>query len=326
MRPSSPGCPHRRTPPSAPRGWAVRTTNDPAGTIRVQVSGRLSDDKISGTFKVTVYPKKGKSESVTGTFDEVTEAPADGYLDGYHLGYLHRNSIGAKSITNRNTYDLYGPHVRIGFANKPILDQRDVPPEEWPDKYECFSLVHYVFPNISISGHPDKSLMVSRIFPGPGVGESTGSATLYLLPAQGCEPLFHLPDSDLRVLRDVPGQQSTVADQVDETRHSLVLTLPRAELFSVALDNQETYVYARTTHALARHNPGLESKARSLAEQMLKQSALDSDLVETAERNAEQVLRALLESVGYVNVEIRWHARSLPGAAGRTQRRIRQSG
>ena len=79
------------------------------------------------------------------------KATADGYLDGYHLGYLHRNSIGVKSITNRNTYDLYGPHVRIGFANKPIADLRDVPPEEWPDLYAAFSLVHYVFPNISIS-------------------------------------------------------------------------------------------------------------------------------------------------------------------------------
>ena len=27
------------------------------------------------------------------------KATADGYLDGYHLGYLHRNTIGAKSIT-----------------------------------------------------------------------------------------------------------------------------------------------------------------------------------------------------------------------------------
>ena len=61
------------------------------------------------------------------------KATADGYLDGYHLGYLHRNTIGAKSITNRNTYDLYGPHVRIGFANKPIAELRDIPPEEWPD-------------------------------------------------------------------------------------------------------------------------------------------------------------------------------------------------
>lgn len=101
------------------------------------------------------------------------KATADGYLDGYHLGYLHRNTIGGKSITNRNTYDLFGPHVRIGFANKGILEQRDLPVAEWPEPYDCFSLVHYVFPNISISGHPHKSLMVSRIFPGPGVGEST---------------------------------------------------------------------------------------------------------------------------------------------------------
>ena len=100
------------------------------------------------------------------------KATADGYLDGYHLGYLHRNSIGAKSITNRNTYDLYGPHVRIGFANKPIVALRETPVEQW-DMYTAFSLVHYVFPNISISGHPDRSLMVSRLFPGPLVSEST---------------------------------------------------------------------------------------------------------------------------------------------------------
>jgi phenylpropionate dioxygenase-like ring-hydroxylating dioxygenase large terminal subunit len=101
------------------------------------------------------------------------KATADGYLDGYHLGYLHGASIGAKSITNRNTYDLYGPHVRIGFANKPILDVANTPPEEWHDLYAAFSLVHYVFPNISISGHPDRSLMVSRLFPGPTVDHCT---------------------------------------------------------------------------------------------------------------------------------------------------------
>jgi phenylpropionate dioxygenase-like ring-hydroxylating dioxygenase large terminal subunit len=100
------------------------------------------------------------------------KATADGYLDGYHIGYLHKRSIGVKSITNRNTYDLYGPHVRIGFANKPILELRHVPVEEW-DLYGAFSLVHYVFPNVSISGHPTTGLMVSRMFPGPTVRECT---------------------------------------------------------------------------------------------------------------------------------------------------------
>ena len=90
---------------------------------------------------------------------------ADGYVDGYHLGFLHRNSIGAKSITNRNTYDLFGPHVRLGFANKPLLEMRDLPDDEWRLR-ESMSLVHYIFPNVSISGLPGSGLMVSRIMPG----------------------------------------------------------------------------------------------------------------------------------------------------------------
>jgi phenylpropionate dioxygenase-like ring-hydroxylating dioxygenase large terminal subunit len=94
------------------------------------------------------------------------KATADGYVDGYHLGYLHRNSIGAKSITNRNTYDLYGPHVRIGFANKPIVGMSDLPDEQWRFP-EAMSLVHFVFPNVSFSGLPGGGVMFSRIYPGP---------------------------------------------------------------------------------------------------------------------------------------------------------------
>jgi phenylpropionate dioxygenase-like ring-hydroxylating dioxygenase large terminal subunit len=97
---------------------------------------------------------------------------ADGYLDGYHIGYLHSASIGAKSITNRNTFDLYGPHVRIGFANKPIVGMRDLPVEQW-NLTEAMSLVHFIFPNISISGQPGRAMMISRMEPGPAVAEST---------------------------------------------------------------------------------------------------------------------------------------------------------
>lgn len=91
---------------------------------------------------------------------------ADGYVDGYHLGYLHRTTIGTKSITNRNAYDCYGPHVRLGFANKPLPAMRELPDAEWHLR-EAMSLVHYVFPNISISGLPGSGLMLSRILPGP---------------------------------------------------------------------------------------------------------------------------------------------------------------
>jgi len=87
--------------------------------------------------------------SVKGDFHDI-----DGYLDGYHLGYLHRNSIGAKSITNRNTYDLFGPHVRVGFATKLTDSVIDVPEDEW-HLADLLSVVHYVFPNTVLIYHPD---------------------------------------------------------------------------------------------------------------------------------------------------------------------------
>ncbi|MEM7019274.1 MAG: SRPBCC family protein [Pseudomonadota bacterium] len=97
---------------------------------------------------------------------------ADGYLDGYHLGYLHRNNIGLKSITNRNTYDIFGPHVRVGFANKGIHQIKEKPEADW-NLSECMSLVHYIFPNVSISGGHHDTIQLSRLFPGPSVNEST---------------------------------------------------------------------------------------------------------------------------------------------------------
>ncbi len=110
---------------------------------------------------------------------------ADGYVDGYHIGYLHSATIGEKSITNRNTYDFFGPHVRIGFANKPITEIRDRPEEEWPPMFEVMSMVHYVFPNMSISGQPDRPLMVSRLLPGPTPDRSRTPAVPLLPPAGG---------------------------------------------------------------------------------------------------------------------------------------------
>ena len=108
---------------------------------------------------------------------------ADGYVDGYHIGYLHSSTIGEKAITNRNTYDFFGPHVRIGFANKPIKEIRDRPESEWPPMFEVMSMVHYVFPNMSISGQPGRPLMVSRLLPGPTPDRSAHAAVPLLPPA-----------------------------------------------------------------------------------------------------------------------------------------------
>jgi len=96
---------------------------------------------------------------------------ADGYLDGYHIGFLHRDSIGRKSINNRNTYDCFGPHVRIGFANRRIQESVTTPEADW-SLVDYMSLVHYVFPNVSLSGGHGDALQLSRVFPGERVNQS----------------------------------------------------------------------------------------------------------------------------------------------------------
>ncbi len=97
---------------------------------------------------------------------------ADGYLDGYHLPYLHRDSIGGKILPNGHAYDTFGPHVRLSMATRRVGEIDETPESSWylPD---YMSLVHYVFPNVSLSGGHGDTAMLSRLLPGPTVGEST---------------------------------------------------------------------------------------------------------------------------------------------------------
>jgi phenylpropionate dioxygenase-like ring-hydroxylating dioxygenase large terminal subunit len=148
--------------PTAERAGAVFATLTPGASFDVdEWLGGLADSLVALGLAGLHRHREG-----LGTDSGNWKATADGYVDGYHLGYLHRNSIGTRSITNCNTYDLFGPHVRVGFANKPILTMRELPDEEW-NLREAMSLVHFVFPNVSISGLPGHGLMVSRILPGP---------------------------------------------------------------------------------------------------------------------------------------------------------------
>jgi nitrite reductase/ring-hydroxylating ferredoxin subunit len=114
-----------------------------------------------------VYPYSETTTLPSGNW----KTTADGYLDGYHIGYLHSANLGLKQINNRNTWDLFGAHARLGFANKTIVGIKDLADEEL-DLPDVMSLVHYVFPNVSISGQPGRTTMVSIILPGERVDTS----------------------------------------------------------------------------------------------------------------------------------------------------------
>lgn len=153
--------------PTVVRAGAVFSTLDPDAEIDIEAWLQGIDESLAELRLDELYAYR-----VPTFIDSPNwKLAADGYLDGYHIGYLHRNTIGTRAVTNRNTYDLYGPHVRIGFASK-LTDQFD-PQASDIDYPDYLSLVHYIFPNVSISGGHGGTLMMSRLLPGPTPDTST---------------------------------------------------------------------------------------------------------------------------------------------------------
>ncbi len=87
------------------------------------------------------------------------------------------------------------------------------------------------------------------------------------------------------------------------------ITLPPVEILSARLDNDRTYVHRRDTDLLARRRDSLETDARREAERTLRQAAIDSGILDRAERNAARTVEALVRSLGYEHVEVRFRDR-----------------
>lgn len=166
--------------PTVERAGAVFACLDPDETI--DIDGWLDgfDESLAALRLDEFHPYR-----VATYLDSPNwKLAADGYLDGDHIGYLHRNTISARAITNRNTYDFFGPHVRIGFAAKALAELDETAPRDHLADY--MSLVHYVFPNVSISGGHGDILMMSRLLPGPTPDRSTTlQFQFYRQPVEG---------------------------------------------------------------------------------------------------------------------------------------------
>ncbi len=83
----------------------------------------------------------------------------------------------------------------------------------------------------------------------------------------------------------------------------LKVRLPAAEVFSATLDNQQSYIYDRTTGLLTKGDPGLETAARQVAEQEILKAAETDGILALAQQNAEAYLERLFNTLGYLKVE-----------------------
>lgn len=84
---------------------------------------------------------------------------------------------------------------------------------------------------------------------------------------------------------------------------TVTIWLPDPEVLSASLDESETRVYDRDFALLnLRPDDDLAEEARDVAVDRLERAALEDDILERAERNAEDSIRAFVTSLGFERV------------------------
>ncbi len=149
--------------PCEERAGMIFVVLDPAGSIDLDeyFQGYLGDfddlefDKWSYLGSRTIYGANWK-------------VAFDGYLEGYHFGSLHPETIFPRTPSNRMHYEAFGPNLRIGFPHHAIAENlKDIPRAEWgKQENNGFDFVRILFPNVSAFIAPEIT-QIAQLFPGP---------------------------------------------------------------------------------------------------------------------------------------------------------------
>jgi Protein of unknown function (DUF4230) len=92
-------------------------------------------------------------------------------------------------------------------------------------------------------------------------------------------------------------------DDVQVNGETVTIRLPEPEILSVSLDEQKTGVYDRDFGPLnLRPDDDLVEQARAAAVDRIEQAARDEDILDQAEQNAEDSIRAFVRTLGFEEV------------------------
>lgn len=102
------------------------------------------------------------------------------------------------------------------------------------------------------------------------------------------------------------------AVELSEDRTRATISLPPARLAEPHIDPERSYVYERQRGLLDRvgslfsDEPTSDRELYLLAEERLAEAAAETDLTDAAERNTSAMLTALLGSLGFTDVDVRF--------------------
>lgn len=90
----------------------------------------------------------------------------DTFLEPYHLGVLHRRTVGPLFVGNVCLFEAFGPHLREVLPRQSIETQRGAPEAEW-DFIAHNTIVYVLFPNTVFVQQVDHA-ETWRVFPVDG--------------------------------------------------------------------------------------------------------------------------------------------------------------
>lgn len=93
---------------------------------------------------------------------------------------------------------------------------------------------------------------------------------------------------------------------VDPEQQRATIVLPKPTVLVTRLDAKRTYVHTRKTDVFAKRAESLEGRAREEAERTLRIGAEEAGILARAATNAERTVGALVRSLGYADVTIRF--------------------
>ncbi|MDF1515148.1 MAG: DUF4230 domain-containing protein, partial [Anaerolineae bacterium] len=93
-------------------------------------------------------------------------------------------------------------------------------------------------------------------------------------------------------------------DDIVAIHDTVLLFLPSPEILYTRIDNEGTYVFERETGLFRRPDPDLETAARRLAEQQIRDWALERGILEDAEEFGVFYMENFLHALGFNKIRI----------------------
>ncbi len=99
----------------------------------------------------------------------------DTFLEPYHFGPLHRDTVAPIFFPNLCLFEAFGRHLRETLPRRTIVELRDRPEPEW-DLIKHTALIYVLFPNTVFVMQADHA-EIWRVYP---VGEKADESIIYL--------------------------------------------------------------------------------------------------------------------------------------------------